>query len=287
MTKNYSQEQDTPKGIRPITSDNIRRPGTVGVGTNNRRIQKSIDSTIQTHKSKGDSIQFNNEEIQSLMEVFSIFDKKKTGFVNEDDLLRIIDIMNKDSQKIQERIEDIKNNDENARQHSKFTFQQFLRIVGKMDVGDHTTQRSGEGEYTQEIVKEQNLRNMNKKFHHEEMQQSENFDKEDLMNKEIKENKLNITNISSSLVQNPNSESQEQQITPRLQSNILVKKQNKESSLKRSKVAKINPSQSHKMGFPKISSDPPMNLMQFRGVRVNPDKKVLDILSILNNYRKD
>lgn len=32
--------------------------------------------------------------------------------------------------------------------------------------------------------------------------------------------------------------------------------------------------------------DPPMNLMQFKGVRVSPDKKVLDFLNILNNYRK-
>lgn len=30
----------------------------------------------------------------------------------------------------------------------------------------------------------------------------------------------------------------------------------------------------------------PMNLMQFRGVRVMPDTKVIDFLKILNEYRK-
>ena len=35
-----------------------------------------------------------------------------------------------------------------------------------------------------------------------------------------------------------------------------------------------------------FKNGPPMNLMQFKGVRVTPDLKVLDFLNILNNYRK-
>jgi hypothetical protein len=50
----------------------------------------------------------------------------------------------------------------------------------------------------------------------------------------------------------------------------------------------INASNSNKISSLAVfnSSDPPLNLMQFRGVRVKPDKKVLDILAILNNYRR-
>lgn len=39
-------------------------------------------------------------------------------------------------------------------------------------------------------------------------------------------------------------------------------------------------------GVLNISSEAPMNLMQFRGVRITPDNKVLDLLNILNEYRR-
>jgi hypothetical protein len=94
VTQNYSQEQNTPQNIRPITREHAKRPSTVAIGV--RIKNQSIDSTIRTN-SKGDSLNFNKDEIESLKDVFNLFDKKNTGFVYEHDLMRILDIMNKDA----------------------------------------------------------------------------------------------------------------------------------------------------------------------------------------------
>ena len=74
--------------------------------------------------------------------------------------------------------------------------------------------------------------------------------------------------------------------TPRLQKNILVRRQGKQTSMEKSLKTGISPEKdnrkikdepisSHRMSkvtLPIVTVDAPMNLMQFRGVRIQPDK---------------
>jgi hypothetical protein len=123
-----------------------------------------------------------------------------------------------------------------------------------------------------------------------ELQQSLNYDDNDKLNIKVDQNEdlcRNETPISF------------EKRTPRLLNNIVVNKNAKSSSVEKISSKKLSPeidkrefvlnaSNSNKISSLAVfnSSDPPLNLMQFRGVRVKPDKKVLDILAILNNYRR-
>ena len=74
--------------------------------------------------------------------------------------------------------------------------------------------------------------------------------------------------------------------TPRLQKNILIRRQGKQTSMEKTlknglspdkilRKSTENPIQSNRMsksGLPISATDAPMNLMQFRGVRIQPDK---------------
>jgi hypothetical protein len=91
VIKNHSQEQNTSENISHIASENSKNPSTLGTRIN----PQSINSPIRT-KGRVDSLYFNNDETDSLKEVFNLFDKQSTGFVYEHDLIRILDIMNKD-----------------------------------------------------------------------------------------------------------------------------------------------------------------------------------------------
>jgi len=141
MTNNFSHEGQPPMEHTPIAEVYTKRPSTVAIGA--KKMKASIDSSLVT-QSKAESLKFNRDETNSLKEVFCIFDKQSTGFVKEEDLLRILDIMNKDNQKVHERMQDIKENDPVANLVGKFTFDQFLKIVGKVDVevGEDNTENT-------------------------------------------------------------------------------------------------------------------------------------------------
>lgn len=263
----------------------------------NRRIEESIDSTLKTH-SKWDSLNFNNEEMMSLKEVFCLFDKSREGYVNEEDLLRILEIMNRDNRKVEERMEEMKMDDEVWRTQAKFNFKQFLKIVGKIEltIEDFTIEKSREGE--EYIISPGNIITTNLKQTSNDIQQSLHIEDKGVQEQE-KKVKLNEIEKSDNIISNwGKEESKQEKMTPRLQPNIIVKRGGKVRSVGRKRTKyrspdgtdsnfKINASNLNVFGIPSIQSDPPMNLMQFRGVRVKPDRKVLDILSILNDYRKN
>lgn len=97
MTQNLSQNQQTSDNMKSEGDRNGKRPSTTAHLHQKR--PSLADSAIVSH-SKGESLRFNRKETESLKEVFAVFDKKNTGYVKEDDLLRILDIMNKDNEQV-------------------------------------------------------------------------------------------------------------------------------------------------------------------------------------------
>lgn len=95
LTQNLSQDPQTPASNTPIIGIQ-KRPSTTAKMHQKR---SSIESFSGTH-SKDQSLRFNKEETDSLKEIFSVFDKKDTGYVKEEDLLRMLDVMNKDNQQV-------------------------------------------------------------------------------------------------------------------------------------------------------------------------------------------
>ena len=125
-----SQEQHTPNSNVPILNTDGKRPGTGAIVHQHR---SSIGSSIITH-SNNESLKFNKDETDNLKDIFSWFDKDNTGFVKEEDLIRILNSMNKYSQNVVHRITEIKGIDKVANEENKFTFLQFMKILGKVEV---------------------------------------------------------------------------------------------------------------------------------------------------------
>lgn len=190
--------------------------------------------------------------------------------------------MNKESEKVLLRIAEIKESDRVARDQQKFTFNQFLKILGKVDVevGEDNTENSDT-----EDGKESDCNN--------EMQQSSNVREQRSKDEIMQPVNNSIGDIS--YIKKRQLEEKKLNDSPRLNRNIRVKRKGKLSSVEKGrsknkddgdKATDLTPFVSTRSGIPKFENNPPLNLMQFKGVRVEPDKKVIDILAILNNYRK-
>ena len=130
LTQNLSQEQQTPISNVPVLNVGIDQPGSIIVAHNKN---SSIGSSIITH-SMNESLRFNKDESDNLKDIFSCFDKENTGSIKEEDLVRILEMMNKYSQNVINRISEIKNSDQIAKEQNRFTFPQFLKILGKVEV---------------------------------------------------------------------------------------------------------------------------------------------------------
>jgi hypothetical protein len=189
--------------------------------------------------------------------------------------------MNKESENVLLRVAEIKENDRMAREQHKFTFFQFMKILGKVDVevGEDNTENSDTDD--------------KKESNGHEMQQSSNVREE--CNKDEIVHPVNNSTGEITHISRLHFEKSKLNDSPRLNRNIRVKRKRKVPSFEKIKLKKredkekqpdLNPYILFKNGIPKFEINPPLNLMQFRGVRVQPDKKVIDILAILNNYRR-
>lgn len=117
--------------------------------------KSSIGSSIITH-SVNESLKFNTDESDNLKEIFSCFDKEGAGYIYEEDLIRILETMNKYSQKVITRIAEIKAQDEVSKEFNKFTFAQFLKILGKVEVelNENASKRSSfNGDRQENIIR--------------------------------------------------------------------------------------------------------------------------------------
>lgn len=127
--RSFSQDRDLSKDAQEPNLV-FKRPATV-----TRGLQKRIPGyTNFVSHNRNESLSFNNEEADHLKEVFNYFDQQNTGFVKEEELIRILQNMNQVNDNVTQRIQEIKLADPVAKDHNKFTFLQFLKILGKVNV---------------------------------------------------------------------------------------------------------------------------------------------------------
>lgn len=144
--------------------------------------------------------------------------------------------------RVRKRINEIKQKDQVARELYKFTFVQFLKIIGKVDIelGEMTSQRSDV-----ELISKSAVQNIDNRLQNEEnkthleLQQSLNYDDSGRAHRIPDDKKFRNIRDEIHGKDEPNLNLNKR--TPRLQNNIVVKRHGKSSSLEKSNSKKLSP----------------------------------------------